>query len=103
MAVGAGGILYVYDEFRHRVLKFTAKGLIKSVPLDLSSVGSFFRTSAVNAPFEGIVVGDGKLYLANVRSHGQLLEFDLESGQFEAESVCRAGTFIWPDPHYLET
>lgn len=94
------GVLYACDEHARRVLRFTARGLIDSLPIDLDSVASFFSKSNRNASFEGIAIGGGKLYLANERSKGRLIELDLATGKTLGSFECRSGTSIWPDPHY---
>ena len=100
LAFDDDGVLYACDEYARRVLRFTARGLIDSLPINLDSVASYFSETNVNASFEGIAIGGGKLYLANERSKGRLIELDLATGQTLGSFECRTGTSIWPDPHY---
>lgn len=100
LALDSAGILYACDEFARRVLRFSSQGQLDSIPIDLTSVAEYFSKTDSNASFEGIAIGDGHLYLANERSRGRLIEFDLETGALLSNFVCQTGTSIWPDTHY---
>lgn len=100
LAMDSLGTLYVCDEYARRVLRYSARGKLDSIPLDLSSAAEFFSKTDVNASFEGIAIGGGRLFLANERNRGRLIELDLKTGAFQSSFVCQTGTSIWPDTHY---
>lgn len=100
LASDSEGILYACDEFARRVLRFSSKGELVSIPIDLAATSEFFSKSDRNASFEGIAIGEGRLYLANERNQGRLLELDLQTGELVSSFVCQTGLSVWPDTHY---
>jgi hypothetical protein len=82
LAADDQGRVYLCEESRRLVLRFTpATGSLESVAVDWSPVANRFSKTDANASFEGIAVGDGRLYLANERQPPLLLSFDLETGR----------------------
>ena len=100
LAIDEKGILYACDEYARRVLRFTTKGVINSLPLDLAGASEFFSKTDRNASFEGIAIGGDRLYLANERGQGRILELDLRSGKLLNSFNLRTGLTAWPDTHY---
>ena len=100
LAIDAKGVLYACDEHARRVLRFSSRGLIESLPFDFSAVESFFSKQDRNASFEGIAIGGGRLFLANERSRGRLIEFDLSSMKMRGSFSFRTGASVWPDTHF---
>ena len=100
LAIDAKGVLHACDEHARRILRFSSRGRIESIPIDLSSVESFFSKQDRNASFEGIAIGGGRLFLANERSRGRLIEFDLASMTVRGSFTFRTGATVWPDTHF---
>ena len=100
LAVDEKGDVFLCDEYARRVLRFTPRGDLESIPLELTGAEEFFSSIDANASFEGIAIGNGNLYLANERNRGRLLEIDLETGRLLSTFEARTGTSAWPDPHY---
>lgn len=92
-------ILHACDEYERRVLRFPKPNLIEQIQIDLSEASAFFNSRNRNASFEGIAIGEGRLYLANERSQGRLFEFDLKTGKMIRSFVCRPQSPL-PDVHY---
>lgn len=100
LAVDSKGILYACDEYARRILRFTSRGLIDSIPIDFSSVSNYFNKTDINASFEGIAIGKDRLYVANERSHGRIIEIDLRTHETIGSFTFRTGGTAWPDTHY---
>lgn len=87
--------LYVCEESRRWILRFDPKsGLLERLPIDLGSVNGLFNKLDLNASFEGIAIGRGKLYVANERTAPVIIEVDLKhlkvSGHFEVYPHARS-------------
>jgi hypothetical protein len=52
---------------------------VERLPIDWSRVSNYFTAADRNASFEGLAVGNGKLYVANERSSGRIIVVDLET------------------------
>jgi len=73
------GRLYICEEANRWILRCDPKaGLVERLPIDFSSVKSYFSADP-NASFEGIAIGNGKLYVANERSNPVIIVVDLRS------------------------
>jgi hypothetical protein len=73
------GRLYVCEEADRWILRCDPQaGRVERLAIDWSPVTNYFSTDA-NASFEGIAIGNGKLYVANERSAPVLIAVDLAS------------------------
>jgi len=71
------GRLYICEEANRWILRCDSKaGRVERLPIDWSSVSNYFSAD-LNASFEGIAIGNGKLYVANERSHPLIIVVDL--------------------------
>ena len=69
--------LYLCEEANRWILRWDPKTkAMEKLPIDWSSVSNYF-SSDLNASFEGIAIGNGKLYVANERSNPVIIEVDL--------------------------
>ena len=73
------GRLYICEEANRWILRCDPKtARVERLPIDWSPVKNFFSAD-LNASFEGIAIGDGKLYVANERSNPVIIVVDLRS------------------------
>ena len=72
---------YYLCEERHRwILRCNPQaGKTEKLPIDWTSVKDYFSPIDLNASFEGIAIGKGKLYVANERSSPLIVTVDLAS------------------------
>ena len=71
------GRLYVCEEADRWILRCDpASGRVERLAIDWSPVEKFFSTDR-NASFEGIAIGQGKLYIANERESPLIIVLDL--------------------------
>ena len=79
IAQDAQGRLYICEEANRWILRCDPNSnLVERLPIDWSPVKSYF-SSDPNASFEGIAIGNGKLYVANERSNPAIIVVDLRS------------------------
>ena len=78
IALDDQGRFYLCEE-RHRwILRCNPKaGQTERLPIDWSRVEEFFSKVDANASFEGVAVGNGKLYVANERMAPVIIVVDL--------------------------
>ena len=73
------GRLYICEEANRWILRCDPNAQrVERLPIDWSPVKSYF-SSDLNASFEGIAIGNGKLYVANERSNPVIIVVDLGS------------------------
>lgn len=71
--------LYVCDEANRWIVRCDPKtGTVERLPIDWSPVERFFSAER-NASFEGVAVGNGKLYVANERNAAIIITVDLRT------------------------
>ncbi|HXJ62009.1 MAG TPA: esterase-like activity of phytase family protein [Verrucomicrobiae bacterium] len=74
------GRYYMCEERRRWILRCDPKtGQTERLPIDWSSVQDYFNKIDRNASFEGIAIGNGKLYVANERNDPVIIVVDLAS------------------------
>jgi hypothetical protein len=79
LARDAAGRLYMCEEANRWILRCDpATGQVERLPIDWAPVQRYF-SSQKNASFEGVAVGEGRLYVANERSAPVIIVVDLES------------------------
>jgi len=72
------GRLYVCEEMNRWILRWDPKaGRVESLPIDWAPVRDFFSGVDANASFEGIAIGEGRLYVANERTAPVIIVVDL--------------------------
>ena len=74
------GRLYICEEANRWILRFDPKlNAVERLAIDWSPVEEFFSKQDSNASFEGIAIGNGKLYVANERSAPVIIVVDLNT------------------------
>lgn len=74
------GRIYLCEEANRWIFRFDpVTKRVERLPIDWSPVRSYFSGTDANASFEGIAVGQGKLYVANERSSPVIIVVDLAS------------------------
>jgi glutamine cyclotransferase len=74
---------------------------VERLAIDWSPVKKFFSHDP-NASFEGLAVGQGKLYVANERSVGRIIVVDLETLRVEADFAVRPFGSVARDLDYSD-
>lgn len=97
------GRVYLCEESERWILRCDPRDAsVERLVIDWAPVQRYFSPRDRNASFEGLAVGGGKLYLANERDQGRIIEVDLASrkvvGDFEVRT-SRQG--LW-DNHYSD-
>jgi hypothetical protein len=73
------GRLYLCEESQRWILRCTPGGdKVERLPIDWSPVRGFFTRIDPNASFEGLTIGEGKLFVANERSSPLIIVADLK-------------------------
>lgn len=80
LAVDASGALYVSEENSRWILRQPKPGApLERLAIDWTSASRWFSRTDRNASFEGVAVGGGRIWVANERSTGRILEIDLRT------------------------
>lgn len=78
LALDGAGRIYLCEEGNRWILRLTpGQSRVERLDIDWGPVRRWFSTTDGNASFEGIAVGGNRLYVANERSTGRLIEVDL--------------------------
>lgn len=94
--------LYICEESRRLVFRTTAAGAkVERLEIDWTPAQAFFRGS-INASFEGIAIGGGKMYLANERDQPRIIVVDLASLKVERSFAVDSVGFALGGPHYSD-
>jgi hypothetical protein len=102
VAVDADGNIYTCEESRRWVLRYDlAKRSISHLQIDFSSVAKYFSLDR-NASFEGIAIGNGKLYLANERDRPRIIVVDLSTLKIIDDFEVTATWVAFGGPHYSD-
>lgn len=80
LALDSSGRLYLCEESHRYILRWDPNWRrVQRLDIDWSPVQSFFSKGNANASFEGIAVGNDRLYVANERQVGRIIEVDLNT------------------------
>jgi uncharacterized protein YjiK len=102
IAADPEGNLYICEESQRRIYRSSPDGSIVELPLiDWTSVKNYFR-GGINASFEGVAVGRGKLYVANEREAARIIVVDLPSLTVEDSFFVDSAGFALGGPHYSD-
>lgn len=86
------GRVYLCEEGNRWILRWNPKTFqVERLPIDWTSVTNYFSADR-NASFEGIAIGNGKLYVANERSEPVIIVVDLASLKVVEHFVVRPET-----------
>jgi hypothetical protein len=102
IARDAQGRIYICEEADRWILRWDPKtGAVERLPIDWTRVSQYFSPD-LNASFEGVAVGGGKLYVANEREHGRILVVDLKTLRIVDDFVARPKGNSTRDVHYSD-
>ena len=103
LAVDSEGRLYVSDEADRLIFRCDLRnGVHELLPINWSSVAKWFSPSDRNASFEGVAVGNGKLYVANEREIGRIIEIDLKTMTVVRDFQVKPPGVTASDVHYSD-
>lgn len=104
LAVDAAGRIYLCEEGNRWILRVPSGGggEVERLDIDWTPVRRWFSTSDSNASFEGIAIGGNRLYVANERSTGRIIEVDLTSLQVTGDFQVAPANREALDVHYSD-
>ena len=103
LALDAEGRLYVSDETQRLIFRCDLRsGITEKLPIDWAPVAKWFSPTDRNASFEGMAVGNGKLYVANERELGRIIEVDLNSMSVLRDFQVKPPGVTATDVHYSD-
>jgi hypothetical protein len=97
------GRIYLCDEAERWILRCQpGADQAERLALDWTGVKSFFSKTDRNASFEGIAIGDNRLYVANERNRAVILVVDLETLEVVNHYAPRPAHLRFWEPHYSD-
>lgn len=97
------GRIYLCEEANRWILRLDPKTKkVERLPIDWSPVEKYFHPTDHNASFEGIAIGDGKLFVANERQEGRIIVVDLKSLKIVDDFTVRPTKTKMKDIHYSD-
>ena len=103
LAVDPEGRLYVSDETERLIFRQDLRsGVCEKLPIDWAPARKWFTPTDLNASFEGIAIGDGKLYVANEREVGRIFEVDLKTWEILRDFQVKPPGVTTTDVHYSD-
>jgi hypothetical protein len=103
VAADAQGRLYLCEEANRWVLRYDpAKQSVERLAIDWKPVEKYFSPLDRNASWEGIAIGNGKIYVANERGIGRIIVVDLETLKVEDDFAVQPSTAFAFDVHYTD-
>lgn len=98
------GRMYICEESRRLILRWDPETRrLDPLPIDWTPVRSHFDADELNASFEGVAVGEGRLYVANERQRGRIIVVDLATLRVVDHFVVGpAGSSPSKDVHYSD-
>jgi hypothetical protein len=103
IAEDAQGRLYLCEEANRWILRCDPRTkTVERLDIDWSSVKRYFSPSDRNASFEGVAVGDGKLFVANERAAGRIIVVNLADLKILDHFAVRPAGSLLPDMHYSD-
>lgn len=102
LALDDRGRLYECEERGRWILRSDAAGHVERLPIDWTPVKRYFSTIDPNASFEGVTIGNGRLYVANERSSPVIIALDLDSLKVKRDFVINPKKSSWLGLHYSD-
>ena len=97
------GRLYVCEEANRWIMRFDPRTkTLERLAIDWTPVKQYFHPTDLNASFEGVAVGGGKLFVANERQAGRIIVVDLKTLQVVDDFVVRPTFSFALDIHYSD-
>jgi len=97
------GRLYLCEEANRWILRFDPRThTVERLTIDWSPVKKYFHPTNRNASFEGMAIGDGKLYVANEHQVGRIIVVDLATLKVESDFSVKPTGNQARDIHYSD-
>jgi len=97
------GRFYICEERRRWIIRCDPRtGRAERLPIDWGPVKDYFSAIDSNASFEGIAIGQGRLYVANERSSAIIAEVDLASLKVKGHFVVQPTKSSFLGLHYSD-
>lgn len=101
LALDEQGRIYTCEEANRWILRcHPTNGVVERLDIDWSPVARFLHQTDLNASWEGIAIGGGRLYVANERSLGRLVVVDLATLKVVDHFVVKPAGSAVLDIHY---
>jgi len=95
--------IYVCEEANRWILRFDPRSrTVERLKIDWAPVQKYFSRADPNASFEGIAIGDGKLYVANERERGRIIVIDLATLKVVEDFEVRSSVVSLWGPQYSD-
>jgi uncharacterized protein YjiK len=102
LAIDGAGRIYFCEESQRSVFRCSRDGSdVELLSIDWTPIAKYFK-GGINASFEGIAVGNGKLYVANERESPIIAIVDLNSRKLEDSFFVDSSGFAVGGPHYTD-
>jgi hypothetical protein len=103
IALAPDGRLFVCEEANRWVLGCDlSTGKVERVPIDWKPVADYLDPRDLNASWEGIAIGNNRLYLANERKTGRIVVVDWATRKVVDHFQVRPAGRPFPDIHYSD-
>lgn len=97
------GRIHFCEENSRWILRQSApNGPLERLPIDWSPAERWFSKSDRNASFEGLAVGGGRIWVANERNTGRIIEVDQKSLRILGDFRVAAPGVTAEDVHYTD-
>lgn len=97
------GRFYICEERRRAIFRCDpSANRVEKLPIVWGTAEEYFSPVEPNASFEGVAVGDGKLYVANERSSAVIIEVDLASMKVTRNFVVQPAKSSFFGLHYSD-
>ena len=95
--------IYLCEEANRWILRFDPRShTVERLKIDWKPVEKYFNPVDRNASFEGIAIGDGRLYVANERERGRIIVVDLATLKVVDDFEVRSSVASLWGPHYSD-
>ena len=95
--------IYLCEEANRWILRFDPRShTVERLKVDWTPVQKYFSPVDRNASFEGIAIGDGKLYVANERARGRIIVVDLATVKVVDDFEVRSSVASLWGPQYSD-
>ena len=95
--------IYLCEEANRWILRFDPRSrTVERLKIDWTPVQKYFNPADRNASFEGIAIGDGKLYVANERERGRIIVIDLATLKVVEDFEVRSSVVSLWGPQYSD-